>query len=90
VPKTPIDGRTSGSIARGMPKKSSAAGDQSRLCTSSSMVRLALVTSVTCRPPVSFQISQVSIVPNRISPRSARSRSSGWWSRIHFMRGPEK
>ena len=38
------------------------------------MVRLALVTSVTCRP-VSFQISQLSMVPKSTSPRSARSRS---------------
>ena len=46
-----------------------------------SIVRLAFVTSVTCgppfTPPVKFQISQVSIVPNSTSPRSARSRSPG-------------
>ena len=39
------------------------------------MVRLALVTSVTCTPPsappVRFQISQVSMVPKMASPRSA-------------------
>jgi hypothetical protein len=40
------------------------------------MVRLALVTSVACRP-VSFQISQASMVPNRISPRSAAARAPG-------------
>lgn len=46
-----------------------------------SIVRLAFVTSVACSPPfappVKFQISQLSIVPKRISPRSARCRSPG-------------
>ena len=59
-----------------------------------SMVRLALVTSVTCRPPsgppVSHQISQVSIFPNRAWPRSAASRTPGVWSRIHLILPPEK
>ena len=59
-----------------------------------SMVRLAFVTSVTCTPPsgppVRFQISQVSIVPNSTSPRSARSRSRGSWSSIQVSRGPAK
>ena len=40
------------------------------------MVRLALVTSVTCRP-VSCQINQVSMVPNRTSPASARRAGPG-------------
>ena len=40
-----------------------------------SSVRLALLTSVTWRwPPVSRQISQLSTVPNRISPAAARRR----------------
>ena len=43
-----------------------------------SSVRLALLTSVTCRlPPVSRQIRNESTVPNRISPRSARARRPG-------------
>ena len=40
------------------------------------------MTSVTCTPPavppVRFQISQESMVPNAISPRSARVRESGY------------
>ncbi len=48
---------------------------------SMSSVRLALVTSVTClppfRPPVRFQTSQLSIVPNRTSPRSASFEQAG-------------
>ena len=40
------------------------------------MVREALVTSVTwAAPPVSFHTSQLSTVPNRISPRRAFSRA---------------
>ena len=48
-----------------------------------SIVREALVTSVTCiAPPVSCQTSQVSMVPNASSPASARSRAPGTLSRI--------
>jgi len=90
VPNTPTDGRTSGRISMGTPKNSHACADHRWVRTSSSIVRLALVTSVTCRPPVRFQISQVSIVPNSTSPRSARSRRPGMWLRIQFSRGPEK
>ena len=53
------------------------------------MVRLALVTSVTCSP-VSFQISHVSMVPNISSPRSARSRAPGTLSSSQRILGPEK
>ena len=53
------------------------------------MVRLAFVTSVTCRP-VSFQISQLSMVPNSTSPRSARSRSPSTWSSSQRSFGPAK
>lgn len=59
-----------------------------------SMVRPALVTSVTCRPPsvppVRFQISQESIVPNAISPRSARALRPGTLSSSQVAFGPEK
>ena len=47
-------------------------------------VREALETSVTwmaprsARPPVSFQISQESMVPKASSPASARSRNPAW------------
>ena len=44
-------------------------------------MREALLTSVTCSaPPVRFQISQLSTVPNASSPRSARARAPGTWS----------
>lgn len=59
-----------------------------------SMVRLALVTSVMCRPPsappVRFQISQVSIVPNSTSPSLARWSSPFTWSNSQRIRGAEK
>ena len=51
----------------------SSSSSQSRVSRSISMVRLALVTSVTCtppsRPPVRFQSSQVSVLPKIASPR---------------------
>ena len=56
-----------------------------------SIVRDALLTSVTCvAPPVSFQTSQVSTVPNASSPASARARAPGTLSRIHATLVPEK
>ncbi|CAM5702959.1 hypothetical protein SALBM135S_02310 [Streptomyces alboniger] len=58
------------------------------------MVRPALVTSVTCLPPsvppVRFQMSQESMVPKAISPRSARARSPGTLSSSQAALGPEK
>ena len=52
------------------------------------------MTSVTCTPPsvppVRFQITQVSIVPNRMSPRSARSRSPSTLSSSQRTFGPAK
>ncbi len=58
------------------------------------MVRLALVTSVTCAPPltppVMFQITQVSMLPKTASPRSAAERTPSTLSRIHLILGPEK
>ncbi len=53
------------------------------------MVRLALVTSVTWRP-VSLQISQVSMVPNSNSPRSAAARAPSMLSSSQRILGPEK
>ena len=41
-------------------------------------------------PPVSFHTSQLSTVPNRISPACARSRAPGTWSRIHLILVAEK
>ena len=46
-----------------------------------SIVREALLTSVTCcAPPVSFQISQVSMVPKASSRPRRASRAPGTWS----------
>ena len=59
-----------------------------------SRVREAFVGSVTCRPPsmppVAFHSTQVSMVPNASSPRSARSRAPSTWSRIQRALGPAK
>ena len=61
---------------------------------SNSSVRLAFVTSVMCRPPslppVRFQMTQVSMLPNSRSPDSAFSRAPSTLSRIHRTFGPEK
>ena len=51
---------------------------QSPVPSAASSVRDALETSVRCiRPPVSFQRSHVSTVPNASSPRPARLRAPG-------------
>ncbi len=56
-----------------------------------SIVREALLTSVTCfRPPVSFQRSHASIVPAASRPSAARRRASGTCSRSHRSFEPEK
>ena len=57
-----------GSIERGMPNSASSSSSQSSVARSISIVRLALVGSVTCTPPstppVRCQITQLSVVPN--------------------------
>jgi hypothetical protein len=59
-----------------------------------SIVRLAFVTSVTCTPPdvppVRFHSSQLSIVPNKASPRPASARTRGSSSSSHASLPPEK
>ena len=59
-----------------------------------SIVRLALVTSVTWTPPlvapVRFHNSHESVVPKRASPRSAASRTPSTCSRIHWTFPAEK
>ncbi len=88
------DGLISGSIERGTPKKSSSSSSQASLRMFISIVRLALVASVMCRPPsvppVRFQISQLSIVPNSTSPSRARCSTPLTWSNSHRMRSAEK
>ena len=57
-------------MARGISSAFSSVSSQSSFWILYSMVRLALVRSVTCTlPPVSFHTSQLSTVPNRISTR---------------------
>ena len=67
---------------------------QSSVLRSISIVRLAFVTSVMCRPPsvppVRFQITQVSMLPNSRSPESALSAAPSTLSRIQRIFGPEK
>ena len=67
---------------------------QSRVLRSISIVRLAFVTSVMCRPPsvppVRFQMTQVSMLPNSRSPDSAASSAPSTLSRIQRIFGPEK
>ncbi len=94
TPKSPVDGRISGSICAGMSKNDNRSLSQYSVATFISRVRLALVTSVTWIPPsvpaVRFQMIQVSIVPNSTSPRSARARRPGTESSSHRSRGAAK
>ena len=84
----------SGSIAVGMPMMPAISSSHCRVFRSISIVRLAFVTSVMCSPPsvppVRFQISQVSMLPNTRSPASAFSRAPSTLSRIQRIFGPEK
>ena len=93
-PYTSLDGLICGSMALGTPSVFRMLSSQSRVFRSMSKVRLALLTSVMCRPPlvppVRFQMHQVSMLPNSTSPRSARSRTPSTLSRIHLILGPEK
>ena len=67
---------------------------QSRVLRSISIVRLAFVGSVMCRPPsvppVRFHRIQVSMLPNSRSPESALSAAPSTLSRIQRIFGPEK
>ena len=59
-----------------------------------SIVREALVTSVTCTPPsmppVMFHSTQASVLPNARSPASAFAWAPSTLSRIQRTFGPEK
>lgn len=90
-PTTPDDATIRGSIARGTPNKSSISPAQSPVSRFMSMVREAFVTSVACTaPPVRFQMSHVSTVPNSRSPAEARAGASGTLSRIQRILLAEK
>ena len=91
APKSPLESRTSGSIARGTPSASSRNGSQSPSWMSKSSVRDAFDGSVAnTRPPVSFQISHVSTVPKQSSPASARACAPSTASRMKRTFVPEK
>ena len=93
-PYTSEEDLISGSIDIGMPMSFAMSSFQSRVSMFMSMVREALVTSVTCTPPltppVRFHTSQESVLPNSRSPASARSRAPSTFSRIQAILGPEK
>ena len=89
------DERIAGSIAGGIvEQRQQFVVPLSSVRRSISIVRLALVTSVTCtppsRPPVRFQITHVSMVPKIASPRSAAARTPSTLSRIQRSFPPEK
>ncbi|MNC61830.1 hypothetical protein D3C75_1117990 [compost metagenome] len=74
-----------------MPRISNSSSSQRSSWILYSSVRDALDGSVTWTlPPVSFQISQVSMVPKSNSPRSAFSRTPSTSSSSHLILVPEK
>jgi hypothetical protein len=74
----PLLSTTRGSTAGGMSSRASNSSSQQRRLMSKSRVREAFDGSVTCTLSAdSFQASQLSIVPNASSPRSARARAPG-------------
>ena len=93
-PYTSEEDLISGSIDIGTPMSFAMSSFQSRVSMFMSMVREALVTSVTCTPPftppVRFHTSQESVLPKSRSPASALSRAPSTFSRIQAILGPEK
>jgi len=83
-----------GNMLRGTPMMSATSLSQSSVLRFINIVRLALVTSVMWTPPlgppVSHQMTQVSMLPKTASPRSAAALASGTLSRIQRTLGPEK
>ena len=72
----PDDATTFGSMLRGTLNSPSSLSSQSPLWMLYNSVREALLASVTCaRPPVRFQMIQLSTVPKHNSPASARARA---------------
>jgi hypothetical protein len=78
----------------GMPISPAMSASQASVSRSISIVREALVTSVTCTPPpappVRFHSNHVSTVPNTASPWSAAARTPSTLSRIHWALAAEK
>ena len=91
TPYTSLEERTSGSIDRGTPKSFSSSSSQSPFVMSYNIVREALLASVTCTlPPVRFQTSHESTVPNASSPALALARAPFTFCRIHCTFVAEK
>jgi hypothetical protein len=90
-PYTSLDDRTAGSMLSGTPNRRSRSGSQARVWMLKSIVRDALLTSVTWHAPlVSFHTSHVSTVPNASLPASARARAPGTLSSSHRILLAEK
>lgn len=64
TPNRPDDGRTSGRADIGRLNREHISSLHRMFWMSNKRVRLALVVSVMCTPPVSFQTSHESMVPN--------------------------
>ena len=94
LPYSSDDERISGSIDSGIVISAAISASQERVSRSISIVRDALVGSVTCTPPstppVMFHNTQVSMLPKIRSPASAFARAPSTLSRIHLILGPEK
>ena len=94
MPYTSDEERISGSMDIGMPISAAMSASQESVSRSMSMVREALVTSVTCTPPstppVMFHSTHASVLPNASWPASALARAPSTLSRIQRIFGPEK
>src|SRR2546423_12752681 len=90
-PYTSLDDETAGSTERGTPNKSSSSSSQSPVRRLNSIVRDALLGSVTCtRPPVRFHTSHESTVPNASFPAFALARAPATFRSNHSRFVPEK
>src|SRR5438309_6084402 len=96
-PYTSLDEPTAGNTERGTPNRSNSSSSQSPVRRLKSIVRDALLGSVTCTrpppppaPPVRFHTSHESTVPNASLPAFALERAPGTWRRIHCSFVPEK
>src|SRR3989440_8214132 len=90
-PYTWLDEPTAGNTARGTPNSFSSSSSQLPARTLKSIVRDALLGSVTCtRPPVRFHTSHESTVPNASLPAFALARAPRTLRSIHSSFVPQK
>src|SRR3989454_8457230 len=90
-PYTSLDDPTAGNTERGTPNNLSSSVSQSPVRRLKSIVRDALLGSVTCtRPPVKFHTSHESTVPNASLSALALPPAPGTLRRIHSSFVPEK